>query len=187
VQINGNAAIGYSASTAAPTNGMSISGSVGIGIVTPSQKLHVDSTTGDGIYISSFQTTTGAINTGASIFFAFNDGAGARDSGNIKLLKENGTSGNYASYMSFSTRPNGGAVTEAMKITSGGNLLVGTTTSNASAKVQIDSTTQGFLPPVMTTTQKNAITSPATGLIIFDSTLGKLCVFSTTWQTITSV
>jgi len=39
----------------------------------------------------------------------------------------------------------------------------------------------------MTTTQKNAISSPATGLVVFDSTLGKLCVFSTTWQTISSV
>lgn len=56
----------------------------------------------------------------------------------------------------------------------------------ASAIVEIDSTTQGFLPPVMTTTQKNAISSPATGLVVFDSTLGKLCVFSTTWQTVTS-
>jgi hypothetical protein len=61
------------------------------------------------------------------------------------------------------------------------------TTQNASSVLDIESTTQGFLPPRMTTTQKNAITSPATGLIVFDTTLGKLCVFSTTWQTITSI
>jgi len=61
------------------------------------------------------------------------------------------------------------------------------TTQNASSVLDIESTTQGFLPPRMTTTQKNAISSPATGLVVFDSTLGKLCVFSTTWQTITSV
>jgi hypothetical protein len=68
-----------------------------------------------------------------------------------------------------------------------GSLLLGTTTSNASAQLQVDSTTKGFLPPRMTTTQKNAISSPATGLVVFDTTLGKLCVFSTTWQTLTSL
>ena len=59
--------------------------------------------------------------------------------------------------------------------------------NTASALLQVDSTTQGVLFPRMTTTQKNAISSPATGLVVFDTTLGKLCVFSTTWQTITSL
>jgi hypothetical protein len=40
----------------------------------------------------------------------------------------------------------------------------------------------------MTTTQKNAIAAPVAGLVIFDSTLAKLCVYSgAAWQTITSV
>jgi len=68
-----------------------------------------------------------------------------------------------------------------------GALSIGVSTANASALLQVDSTTQGVLFPRMTTTQKNAISSPATGLVIFDTTLGKLCVYSTTWQTITSV
>jgi hypothetical protein len=68
-----------------------------------------------------------------------------------------------------------------------GTTNIGTNTSVTTALLQVSSTTQGFLPPVMTTTQKNAISSPATGLVVFDSTLGKLCVFSTTWETITSV
>ena len=67
-----------------------------------------------------------------------------------------------------------------------GALSIGVTTANASALLQVDSTTQGVLFPRMTTTQKNAISSPATGLVVFDTTLGKLCVYSTTWQTITS-
>ena len=58
----------------------------------------------------------------------------------------------------------------------------------ASAKLQVESTTQGFLPPRMTTTQKNAITTPASGLVVYDTTLGKLCVRgATAWETITSV
>jgi hypothetical protein len=63
----------------------------------------------------------------------------------------------------------------------------GTYTDIPTARLAINSTTQGFLPPRMTTTEKNAISSPATGLVVFDTTLGKLCVFATTWQTITSV
>jgi hypothetical protein len=50
----------------------------------------------------------------------------------------------------------------------------------------IDSTNQGFLPPRMTTTEKNAIATPAAGLVVYDTTLNKLCVYTTAWQTITS-
>lgn len=58
---------------------------------------------------------------------------------------------------------------------------------NASAISQIDSTTKGFLPPRMTTAQKNAIAAPAAGLVVYDTTLNKLCVYTTAWETITSV
>jgi hypothetical protein len=70
----------------------------------------------------------------------------------------------------------------------GGQVSVGVTTatSNASALFQVDSTTKGVLFPRMTTTQKNAIASPAVGLIIYDTTLNKLCVYTGAWQTITS-
>lgn len=64
---------------------------------------------------------------------------------------------------------------------------IGTTAPNASAKLQLDSTTKGFLPPRMTTAQKNAIATPAAGLIIYDTTLNKLCVrTAAAWETITS-
>lgn len=41
------------------------------------------------------------------------------------------------------------------------------TSMNASAKVQIDSTTQGFLPPRMTNAERTAIASPAVGLMVY--------------------
>jgi hypothetical protein len=67
-------------------------------------------------------------------------------------------------------------------------LLVGDSSIDASAKMQVDSTTNGFLPPRMTTTQKNNIASPAAGLIVYDTTLAKLCVRTTSaWETITSI
>ncbi len=49
---------------------------------------------------------------------------------------------------------------------------IGTTTPNASAKLDVTSTTKGFLPPRMTATQRDAIASPAAGLIIYCSNCG---------------
>jgi hypothetical protein len=56
-------------------------------------------------------------------------------------------------------------------------------TSTASAVLEATSTSQGFLPPRMTTTQKNAIASPAAGLVVYDSTTNKLCCYNgSTWN-----
>ena len=53
----------------------------------------------------------------------------------------------------------------------------------ASAVLECVSTTKGFLPPRMTTTQKNAISSPAAGLVVYDSTTNKLCCYNgSTWN-----
>jgi len=52
--------------------------------------------------------------------------------------------------------------------------------SDTSAALTVTSTNQGFLPPRMTTTQKNAIASPATGLMVFDLTLGLMSVYNGT-------
>jgi hypothetical protein len=53
-----------------------------------------------------------------------------------------------------------------------GNVGVGTASPNASAKVEVSSTTQGFLPPRMTAAQQNAIASPAVGLQIWCTSCG---------------
>ena len=69
-----------------------------------------------------------------------------------------------------------------------GSAGIGTSGVVASAKLQVDSTTKGFLPPRMTTTEKNAIASPTSGLVVYDTTLNKLCVRgASAWETITSV
>jgi hypothetical protein len=57
----------------------------------------------------------------------------------------------------------------------------------------LGSTTKGFLPPRMTTVQKNAIrlfggTTLTPGLVVYDTTLNKLCVYTgAAWETVTSV
>ena len=54
-----------------------------------------------------------------------------------------------------------------------------------SAVLECNSTTRGFLPPRMTTTQKNAIATPATGLMVYDTTLNLICVYNgTSWITL---
>lgn len=64
---------------------------------------------------------------------------------------------------------------------------IGVSTGDASSKLDVTSTTKGFLPPRMTTVQKNAISSPATGLVVYDTTLNKLCVYTgAAWETVTS-
>ena len=52
----------------------------------------------------------------------------------------------------------------------GAEVGIGTVNPNTSAKLDVESTTQGFLPPRMTTTQRNAIASPAIGLVIYNIT-----------------
>jgi hypothetical protein len=58
-------------------------------------------------------------------------------------------------------------------------------TPAATAIFDLQSTTKGFLPPRMTTTQKNAIASPATGLQVYDTTLNQMSYYNgTTWTNI---
>ena len=56
---------------------------------------------------------------------------------------------------------------------------------HTSAKLDISSTTRGFLPPRMTTTQRDAIATPSEGLQIFNTTTKKINYYDgTVWQAI---
>jgi hypothetical protein len=77
------------------------------------------------------------------------------------------------------------------KVTGGGDILnmttnffgVNQTSTISSAIMAITSTDRGFLPPRMTTTQKNAIASPAAGLVVYDNTDNKHYGYNgTTWN-----
>lgn len=124
-----------------------------------------------------------------SVVFQAYGGTTTRSIGAIRGYVETYTSDtNISSYLWFGTAPAGGTtLTERMRIDSTGAVGIGTT-ANASAILDAQSTTKGVRFPNMTTVQKNAVAAPAAGLVVFDTTLAKLCVYSgAAWQTITSV
>lgn len=60
--------------------------------------------------------------------------------------------------------------------------------NSATAILQIDSTSQGILPPRMTTTDRDAITSPAEGLTIYNTSNHALEFYNgTSWKTVATV
>ena len=110
-------------------------GQVAIGADGASSPLHVKGITGTlGVQDYpqlTLQTasTNGAANTGAGIMFLGHDGSSGAFHGSIRGLKENGTTSNRNSYMSFGTRTNGQDIAERMRISSSsvGQVFIGCT------------------------------------------------------------
>lgn len=98
-----------------------------------------------------------------------------------------GASADMPGRLIFATTADGsGTVTERMRIDSAGNVGIGGT-ANAAAILDAASTTKGFLPPRMTTTQRNAISTPPAGLMVYNSTTNKLNFYNgTAWEAVTS-
>lgn len=67
-----------------------------------------------------------------------------------------------------------------------GNVVIGASTGNANAILDVQSTTKAFMPPRMTTTQRDAIPSPTAGMVIYNTTTNKLNVYTTAWEAVTS-
>ena len=77
-------------------------------------------------------------------------------------------------------RENGGSF-EYMRIAEDGEVLIGTPTTDASALLNVSSTTKGFLQPRMTGAQVEAISSPATGLQAYATNAGAGDVTAAGW------
>ncbi len=83
----------------------------------------------------------------------------------------------------FQFRVNGNVT--KMVIEGDGKVGIGTTNPDVTALLDLNSTTKGFLPPRMTTVERDAIVSPAPGLRIHNTTIDKAEIFTgTTWKTI---
>jgi hypothetical protein len=133
LQINGNAAIGYSASTAAPTNGLVVAGLVGVGVNSAASTLQVNqvASTTKGIFISGdevFETGNGTTSAGVRI------AVGVNRAGNRQLwIGDNAAFGSTTlSIFRYSTGTAGFASIDA--VTGNGNTrlltIIGTATSN---------------------------------------------------------
>lgn len=74
-----------------------------------------------------------------------------------------------------------------MRLMPTGCVVIGGTSGNANAILDIQSTTKGILMPRLTTIQINAISSPTAGLVVYNTTLATLCFYNgTSWQKVTS-
>jgi hypothetical protein len=139
-----------------------------------------------------------AINTTTDAGYKLDVNGTARFSG---IVRYNNTSSNYLNIDGSATGSNncvisnrfnqiqivtntgGGTPHIALLPASGGSVGINTSIIDVSAITQINSTTKGFLPPRMTTTQKNAIATPAAGLVVYDTTDNKHYGYNgTTWN-----
>lgn len=128
---------------------------VGIGETTPTARLHV---LGKG---STSATTSLLVQNSAGTEIAsFRDDLRVSVRSEFRVLD---SAGNNAMIM----YGDGYSGTKTLWVN--GDLGVGVLGNNASARLQIDSTTQGFLPPRMTDAQRAAISSPAEGLLVYNT------------------
>jgi len=102
-----------------------------------------------------------------------------RDDGSVRASTFAQVGGDFTTIISgtnFSIYSGGGTI-----VYNGNSQFINNLSTNG--QLSMNSTTQGFLPPRMTTTQKNAIATPAAGLVVYDSTTNKLCCYNgSTWN-----
>lgn len=90
---------------------------------------------------------------------------------NSTEVRGNYIRGRSSTYMNFSSGTPGVVIDSS-----------GASSASASAILQADSTTKGFLPPRMTTAQRDLITTPAEGLVIYNTTTKVLNFYNgTAW------
>jgi hypothetical protein len=129
----------------------------------------VTSTTGSTIIYSSLLNFAPTSGTGTFIGFNFTG-----------TINQTGTATGITRGLYINPTLTAAADFRAIEVSNGG-AYINTTSVQASAILQADSTIKGFLPPRMTTTQKNAIATPVAGLVVYDTTLSCLEVYDNFW------
>jgi hypothetical protein len=174
------------------------------GTLTVNSNIIIPSGIGFGVFANFFNHNSTPFQFGTNAIFASNNTSAAAATGTkssyidgITWAQSSGTA-DFASFRVSTTINQTGTATgitrglyinptltaaadfRAIEVANGG-AYINTTSVQASAILQADSTTQGFLPPRMTTTQKNAIATPAAGLVVYDTDLNQLCTYNGTW------
>ena len=128
--IRAGATIGESYFTTPPVNGLIVQGNVGIGTASPEAILHVNKSTagGEGGYIYIDNPASSTLNSSVGIRFSTSTGGSFAGvyTGNIANIVTNASDGSSA--LTFGTF-DGSTSAERMRITSGGNVLIGTQTA----------------------------------------------------------
>ncbi len=177
------------------TNAITIGGSSGntvIGGTAGSGTIQLYSTTGNISSIRETSTTNSTIGIGVIARSSGTPAAGFgsridfsnestttvdRDAGRIEAAWTTATDATRTSDLVFST-VNSATLAEAFRVYGNKRAMVGGGTNQASAALQVTSTTGGFLPPKMTDAQMAAISSPTEGLLVENTTVGGLCWYS---------
>jgi len=97
---------------------------------------------------------------------------GSYSNGTITLSGTGNVNGNTITGLSTGGSFTGGTVNGATNFTdglSGNTILAGSGSISSSAALEVSSTTKGFLPPRMTESQRNSISTPATGLMVYQT------------------
>ena len=107
--------------------------------------------------------------------------------GNIGFIFDNDTQGTPPAASAYKVNQFKFSTAEVAFITGEGSFsgsgfgTFGTLTANASAILQADSTTKGFLPPRMTGAQAEAIATPAAGLLVYANNGNGVTITTTGW------
>lgn len=148
----------------------------------------------DGNYNTGIGYQAGGTNTAGTIsgthrntfigaFTAENIGVGASDNivigYDIDLPSSTGTYQLVIGNLIYGTNISGSGTT-----VSSGGIGIGVAAVNASARLQIDSTSKGLLVPRWTTAQRTAISSPATSLLGYDTDLNSFYYYNGGWNTL---
>jgi hypothetical protein len=174
---------------------------LGIGTNAPQTPLHVSNAARlSNIYIGQVGNTA-ISNTGSDTTINLNNGVGIAGGSIITPTARLHIQGSGSTFATTSLLVQDSVGGDLLKIrddgfiTSAGNIqaigIVGTAYGNfgsqsydPSVVLGAQSTSAGFLPPRMTTTQKNAISTPASGLQVYDSTVNRASVYSTAWENV---
>jgi len=141
------------------------SGNVGIGTTSPG---NINSTSFSFVKLHEYDESgqiRSVIDGNGRSELLLNDQAASLNSRIRSISSDNGL-------FAISAYDDNGTERKHVSIDNDGQVGIGTTTP--SAKLDVTSTTQGFLPPRMTTTQRDAISTPATGLVIYNTTTNLL-------------